>query len=251
MIEELGAARRRPRDRDRLPGAPGARRVPLLHRPRALADAARAGAGVSSGNGESRRHRQALGLGPLVKPRTVDGDTVALRRWTSTSRTRTPATPRSSTWSVTTSGCSTSGAGPVTSAAPCATAAVTSRGLEIDEVAAEKARDALEEVVVADLDTTLRPASTSRARHVRRRGPRRRARAPARPRRRCWRMQQRSSSGTARSWCRSRTSPTVRSGSRCCKGAGHYTDTGLLDATHIRFYTRAGLLAMFADGRAW
>ena len=35
MIDELGRRPRgRPRDRHRLPGAPGGRRVPLLHRPR-------------------------------------------------------------------------------------------------------------------------------------------------------------------------------------------------------------------------
>ena len=46
MIAELGADPADVGDRHRPPRAAGARRVPLLHRPRAVADAARAGAGL-------------------------------------------------------------------------------------------------------------------------------------------------------------------------------------------------------------
>ena len=51
MIAELGAdARRRARDRHRLSRAAGARRVPLLHRPRPVADPARPRAGLRRAN---------------------------------------------------------------------------------------------------------------------------------------------------------------------------------------------------------
>ena len=59
--------RRRPGDRDRLSRPPGRRRVPVLHRPCALADPARAGAGLRaqrlSGHGRSRTQRPRLPSG--------------------------------------------------------------------------------------------------------------------------------------------------------------------------------------------
>ncbi len=43
------------------------------------------------------------------------------------------------------------------------------------------------------------------------------------------------------------TSRTARCGSPCSRAAGDYTETGLLDATHLHFFTRASLLDLLDE----
>ena len=58
-----------------------------------------------------------------------------------------------------------------------------------------------------------------------------------------------SSTPGARWCCRSPTSPTSTFASRCCRADFEYRPLGLLDETHLRFFTRASLEQFLADNR--